>query len=415
MTSSTPVSALPEVSVVVVTLDGREMLPACLDALRDQACPAPRMETLVFDNGSQDGSVEWLETRPDVRLLRSPTNLGFAEPNNRAAQAARGRWLVLLNNDAVPEPGFVDRLVWTAENHHAAAAAACILDETGQATEFGGGGLSWLGLGFQHSSWHPAFREAEEGTRLPFACGGAMAVRRDLFLEAGGFDADYFAYYEDVDLGWRLNLTGHHVVYAPQARVRHRRHATSSRFDDHWRHRHWFKNILQTLVKDAEDLGSSLPAGLAVLQSRVASFHHEAAAARARGDREAAARWLEVGAGAAEGLSWVLENFEHVLDKRRAVQATRAVTDAQLHERFGFSMDFGPDAESWRENALAVQLARLYDPPALRATPAPHVPPPLAGQDLAALRHEIASLRGSLSWRATAPLRALLDVLRGRG
>ena len=272
-------TAAPDASVIVVTWDGRDLLAACLEGLAAQTVGPARHEVVVVDNASTDGTRELLAGRDGVRVLAQSENLGFAAGNNVGAEHARGRWLVLLNNDAVPAPDFVERLLDAGERSGAAAVAGRILDRAGAQVEFGGSGLNWLGFGFQRSSWQAGFRETAAGAPLPFACGGAMAVRRDAFLRAGGFDADYFAYYEDVDLGWRLNLAGERVVYAPDASVRHVRHATSSRFSDGWRHRHWFKNILQTLLKDAEHLGKSLPAGLAVLQSRVASFHATAAAA----------------------------------------------------------------------------------------------------------------------------------------
>ena len=411
-------STSPSVSVLVVTLDGREMLPDCLDGLGEQTLAASDREVVVFDNGSRDRTVEWLRQRTDVRVVAHHENLGFAEANNRAAAEARGHWLVLLNNDARPEPGFLEELVETAERHGAVAAGGTLLDGPGEQVEFGGAGLSWLGLGFQRSSWQPDFAPLSDGAPMPFACGGAMAVRRDAFLAAGGFDADYFAYYEDVDLGWRLNLAGHRIVYAPGARVRHRKHATSSRFSDQWRHRHWFKNILQTAWKDAEDLAATGPAALAVLQSRVGAFHQLAVEARRRGAAGDEARWLEIASGAAEGLVWVLGNLDHVLAKRRAVQQTRTVSDRELHERFGFSADLGPDAADWPESALARRLAVSFAPNGLfrdgATPPAPPrgAEPPVA--DLARLRHEILALRGSLSWRVTAPARWVADRVRGR-
>jgi hypothetical protein len=293
----------------------------------------------------------------------------------------------------------------------------CILDAQGKETEFGGAELNVLGFGFQRSSWHPGFTPRGEGEPMPFACGGAMAVQKDAFAAVGGFDEDYFAYYEDVDLGWRLNLGGGTVVFSPGATVRHRKHATSSRFSDRWRHRHWYKNILQTLVKDAEEahLGRLFPAALAVLLSRIGSFHQEAVRARDRGDAVEAERQLEIALGASEGLTWVLDQIDHVLGKRAAVQARRRVTDATLRERFGLHADFGPETAHWTQNALARRLLDLFDVSALLGPRAPAADAPALHAALAEnarLRHDLAAVQGSLTWRATAPLRAALDALR---
>jgi GT2 family glycosyltransferase len=103
-----------------------------------------------------------------------------------------------------------------------------------------------------------------------FACGGAMLIRRDLFLEVGGFDPDYFAYFEDVDLGWRLWLLGHRVVYAPRAVVYHRHHGSWQTVNDA---KKWLlaeRNTLYTIVKNYEDdhLARILPAALLLILQR---------------------------------------------------------------------------------------------------------------------------------------------------
>lgn len=417
----------PLVSVLVVSWNGRGWLPDCLDSLARQTLDRSRLEVVVADNGSDDGSLAWLGAHhPDVHTLDLGSNLGFAEANNRAAAEARGEWLVLLNNDAVADPGFCAALVARAEASGADAAAGRIREWTGDGIEFGGGAINLAGFGFQRSSWHPGFVEAEDGALLPFACGGAMAVRRERFLDLGGFDGDYFAYYEDVDLGWRINLAGGRVVYAREARVRHRKHATSSRLSDHWRHFHWYKNTLLTLVKnaDAASFGPRLAAALALHFSRVAQFHGAATQARARGERAEAERWLEAAAGAAEGLSHVLASWDVALEKRARVQSLRRVDDHELAARFGgFPTDFGPDAALWPENALAARLyATLQGPlPLLPGQLDAAVRSRLAGAATAGLATENARLEqalravhGSWTWRLTAPLRAALDGLRGR-
>lgn len=416
----------PLVSVVVVSWNGRALLADCLGSLARQTWAGPRMEVLVADNGSQDGSVAWLrQGHPAVRVVELGENLGFAEANNRAAREAAGQWLVLLNNDAVAEPRFCEALVARGEACGADAVAGRIRDWQGDAIEFGGGAINLAGFGFQRSSWHPGFVEAEDGALLPFACGGSMAIRRERFLALGGFDRDYFAYYEDVDLGWRLNLAGGRIAYAREAEVRHRRHATSSRMGDHWRHFHWYKNTLLTLVKnaDAEAFGPRLAAGLALLFSRVATFHGEATAARTRGDAAAAQRWLEIAAGAAAGLAAVLGDWGGALAKREGVQSLRQVSDRQLAERFGgFPADFGPDAAQWPENALAARLHAVMEGPSsllpgqldgvVRERLAQAAGAGLSAEN-ARLKSQLEALQGSWSWRLTGPLRALLDRLRG--
>ena len=129
--------------------------------------------------------------------VRAETNLGFAEASNRGVAGARADLVVFLNNDAVAEPGFLKALgeaLDDATDGQTACVAAKILNEQGTQVEFGGSGLNLFGTGFQASSWQPDFMEAKYGDALPFACGGAMLVRRDVFVDTGGFDPDFFVY-----------------------------------------------------------------------------------------------------------------------------------------------------------------------------------------------------------------------------
>ncbi len=425
----------PRLSVVIPTYDGRPMLAACLQGLRSQTLPRGDFEVVVVDNGSGDGTETWLRAaHPDISVVREERNLGFAEANNRGAAAARGEWLVLLNNDAVAEPRFLECLERAAAASPApAAVAGRILDAEGRLVEFGGSDLGGFGFGFQRSSWHAGYEECADGGELPFACGGAMLVRRADFVELGGLDPDYFAYYEDVDLGWRLWLSGRRVVYARGAEVRHRRHGTGRRFSDRWRHFHWYKNALQTLVKNAQEpyLPRLFPVALALCQSRIREFYAESVAASDRGEDDDARRALEIAIGAAEGVTWVLSRMDLLLEKRRSVQARRRVDDRVLGEKFGFRLDFGPEAEAWPENALALQLLPFFDvsgllrPGQLDAAMAARLAA-LRGDangngsaallaEKARLQHDLDCLRRSWSWRLTAPLRWLADAARGRG
>ena len=421
-------------SVVIPTYDGRPMLEACLRGLRAQTLPGDAYEVVIVDNGSEDGTQAWLRAEdPDVVVVRLDQNLGFAEATNRGAAAARGTSLVLLNNDAVAEPRFLEALERAAAVEPApAAVAGRILDSEGSAVEFGGSDIGGFGFGFQRSSWQEGFAECADGGEVPFACGGAMLVRRADFLELGGFDPDYFAYYEDVDLGWRLWLSGRRVVYARGAEARHQRHGTGRRFSDRWRHFHWYKNALQTLVKNAEEpyLSRLFPIALALVQSRIRDFYAESAAAADRGDERSARRALEIAIGAAEGVTWALTRADLLLEKRGRVQALRCVGDRVLSEKFGFRIDGGPEA-AWSESGLALQLLPLFDVSGLLragqldAAMSERLHALRCGSngsgvaalqaESARLQHDLDCLRGSWSWRLTAPLRWLGGALRGHG
>lgn len=224
---------MKKVAVALLSWNGRHHLETCLPALAAQQDPGVEWEVLVLDNGSTDGTADWLrKTWPAIRLIASPVNLGFCAGNNRlAAEASDADALALLNNDTRPEPGWLAALVDALRSapEEVAAVSGKIVDWEGERLDFGRGVMTFDGHAFQLDFRRPLdeARLPKPGEELLFACGGNLLVRRSSFLEAGGFDESYFAYLEDVDLGWRLWSGGERVLFAPDAVVRHRSSATS--------------------------------------------------------------------------------------------------------------------------------------------------------------------------------------------
>ena len=250
-------SAPRKVSVLVLSWNGREHLEHCLPALVDQRAPGVPWEILLLDNGSADGTVEWVRrAHPAVRVLASERNLGFCAGNQRLAEAAEGDALVLLNNDTRPHADWLGELVAAAAAAPAdvAAVSGLIVDWEGERLDFGRGVVTFDGHAFQLDHRRPLASAAlpVPGEEMPFACGGNMLVRRDSFLAAGGFDPDYFAYYEDVDLGWRLWSGGERVIAAPRAVVRHRSSGTSDRLGMYNRGLLFERNAFATVHKNLE-------------------------------------------------------------------------------------------------------------------------------------------------------------------
>jgi GT2 family glycosyltransferase len=204
---------------------------------------------LVLDNGSTDGTGAWLRERypqgrqcaggapgggrcrPAVRWFESAVNVGFCAGNNRLVAAAAGDAVAFLNNDTRPGPGWLAALVraLAAAPPDVAAVSGKIVDWQGERLDFGRGVMTFDGHAFQLDFRRPlaTARMPARGEELLFACGGNMLIRRASFLAAGGFDESYFAYLEDVDLGWRLWAGGERVIFEPDALVYHRSNATS--------------------------------------------------------------------------------------------------------------------------------------------------------------------------------------------
>jgi GT2 family glycosyltransferase len=230
------------VSVAILSWNGRHHLETCLGALSEQQDPGVDWEVLVLDNGSADGTDGWLRERyparapgreavQRVRWIRSAVNLGFCAGNNRLVAEAAGDAVAFLNNDTRPSRGWLAALVRALARAPAdvAAVSGKIVDWDGERLDFGRGVMTFDGHAFQLD-----FRRSLATARVPargeelfFACGGNMLIRRASFLAAGGFDESYFAYLEDVDLGWRLWSGGERVAFEPDAVVHHRSNATS--------------------------------------------------------------------------------------------------------------------------------------------------------------------------------------------
>jgi GT2 family glycosyltransferase len=225
---------LKKVAVAILSWNGRHHLETCLAALVAQRDPGVDWEILVLDNGSTDGTADWLRkaSPPRVRLIASDVNLGFCAGNNRLVREAEDAdALALLNNDTRPEPGWLAALVDALRSapDDVAAVSGKIVDWDGERLDFGRGVMTFDGHAFQLDFRRPLSqaRVPKAGEELLFACGGNLLIRRRSFLAAGGFDESYFAYLEDVDLGWRLWSGGERVLFAPEAVVRHRSSATS--------------------------------------------------------------------------------------------------------------------------------------------------------------------------------------------
>ncbi len=208
------------ISVILVNYNGRSHLARCLPALAAQTYRP--FEVLVVDNASTDDSVEWLAAHfPDVRVLCSPRNLGFAEGNNLGLREARGAFIATLNTDTEVEPDYLERLAAPMCETRVGACAALMLEFT-RRDRIDSAGIRIDRAGFAWN-WQAGQRAENLGnTREVWgACAGAALYRRAMLDQIGFFDPDYFGFYEDVDLAWRARCAGWKCMFVPAARVYH--------------------------------------------------------------------------------------------------------------------------------------------------------------------------------------------------
>jgi GT2 family glycosyltransferase len=251
-----PAGEAPLVSVVVVTWNARADLEACLASLAAQT--DRDFETVVVDNGSQDGSISRVrQLYPDVRVVETGRNLGFAEGCNRGIAASRGRWIATLNNDALADPHWIEalrRAIESAAPGLGMVQCRILRLERRDVLASTGVVLRPDGCFEDRDAGRPARVEPSEAGVF-CACAAAALYRREMLeavrLSSGIFDRSYFAYFEDVDLGWRARLAGWEAVYWPEATVFHAEHASARRRAPGFVVRQCRRNRVRTLVKNA--------------------------------------------------------------------------------------------------------------------------------------------------------------------
>lgn len=240
------------VAVIIVNFNSGALLAECLRHVRAQTRQPERV--IVVDNASQDGSADRLDAEyPGVALVRMAQNIGFAAANNLAArQAGEVEWLALLNPDAFPAPDWLERLLQAGGAYPECASFGSRLVDACDPSRLDGTGDIYhvSGLAWRRDHGRPVSSEEREAGELFAACAAAALYRREAFCEISGFDEDYFCYFEDVDVGFRLQLRGHRCRYVPDAVVRHVGSALTGRrsaFSIYHGHRNlvwtWCKNM----------------------------------------------------------------------------------------------------------------------------------------------------------------------------
>lgn len=271
-------AAPPTVTVVVLNYNGLRHLEPCFESLSRLEYPQDKLELMLVDNASSDGSVAFMrKSFPGVNVVETGANLGFAAGNNYGAERASGEYVAFLNNDTRVEPDWLIemvRSVLAGRDTGVVCTSSLMLDWEGKTIDFQAGGVNFHGFGFQ-PAWGKTF---EKGTIAPrellFACGGSMLIDRAVFLQTGGFDPDYFAFFEDVDLGWRLWLLGYRVTLTPTAITYHRHHGTAGAIPGHRMYLLYERNALYTIYKNYEEhnVDRVLSAALLLLGQRTVRF-----------------------------------------------------------------------------------------------------------------------------------------------
>lgn len=220
----------PDVVIVIVSYNGGTDLLECLESLAADRGETPRTEIVIVDNGSTDGSPEQIKSEwPQVTLLRSEGNLGFAGGNNFGWKYASAEWpgarfLCLLNQDTLVRAGWLKTLTTYLEAHPDVdiVQPKLLLHPETNRINTAGNRCQYLGFTYMTAYGEVDDGRFEEPVSIDVASGAALVVRSETVRQVGLFDETMFMYLEDTELSWKVRLLGRDVMFVPTAIVEHR-------------------------------------------------------------------------------------------------------------------------------------------------------------------------------------------------
>ena len=216
-----------KVSVIIPHWNGIDILADCLESLNKNTYP--NIEIVVVDNASTDGSSDWISSHyPHIKLIKNNKNYGYAGGCNIGAEASSGEYITFLNNDTVQNEDFIEHLAdFLNLNPQVSAVQPKILNYYDQNKfDYAGGCGGWLDiLGFPFARGRLFLNIESDNSQYEkirpifWASGTALMVRKKDFDLLGGFDNTFFAHQEEIDLCWKIHLSGNQVWSIPKAIV----------------------------------------------------------------------------------------------------------------------------------------------------------------------------------------------------
>lgn len=250
----------PLVSVIIVNFNGKAFLEKCLSSIMAQTYPS--LEVIFVDNGSKDGSAEYVKKQfPGVGVIENGENFGYAKANNIGIMASSGDLIATLNNDTEASPGWIASLAGAMLSGHRVGMCASRMLFMRDPSMINSTGICISRSG---ACWDRGMFEQDRGQYVHGEvfgpCAGAALYRKKMLDRIGLFDEDFFAYMEDADLAFRGRAAGWKCLYVPEAVVYHYHSATSGYMSDFSVY-HGNRNIIWSAVKNFQGrlLWSALP------------------------------------------------------------------------------------------------------------------------------------------------------------
>lgn len=210
-----------KIAIIIPNYNGLKFLGKCLDSLSKQSFR--EFDTIVIDNNSQDGSIEYLkESHGGITIKRLDENYGFSRAVNEGIKMSKGEYVVLLNNDTEVDAYWLENLVKTIKEDEKIFSVSSKMIQYNNRSLIDDAGDQYNLLGWAYKRGDGQSIEDYSQKEAVFsACAGAAIYRKKAFDEIGYFDEDFFAYMEDVDISYRARIHGYKNVYCPDAVVYH--------------------------------------------------------------------------------------------------------------------------------------------------------------------------------------------------
>ncbi|MDP4227071.1 MAG: glycosyltransferase family 2 protein [Bacteroidota bacterium] len=242
----------PKVSLIILNWNGKEDTAECLESLKH--ITYSNYEIILIDNGSTDGSVKYFqEYFPDIEIIENRENLGFAEGNNVGIRRAIGKsadYVLILNNDVIVDPEFLNKMIEVAENNKLAGAIGSkiyhyydpeIIDRPNKKINL------WTG-NFRIFTSIKDNGNDDKAEEVGCITGCCMLIKTQLIKEIGGFDPEYFLYWEETDLCIRITKYGYKIIYVPKAKIWHKIESSGGSRTSYY---YYGRNIFRFMKKNA--------------------------------------------------------------------------------------------------------------------------------------------------------------------
>lgn len=311
----------PLISIIVLNFNGRQWLEKCIPTIKQQTYTP--IEIIVTDNDSTDDSREWLtKHHPDVKILKHNENYGYAKANNLGAESALGEFLFFLNNDTELRAYTIERLAAAWKSGSVVSGHQLRTwekDTEGSA----GAGVDIFG--------YPYVEDAPRQTRIFYADGAMIFVKKDDFMKIGKFDPELFIFEEDIDFSWRAQMFGYKIIPVWDAHLLHYGGSTvpgnikgKKYISSYFRRYLNEKNIMRNILKNY-----SFPLCLIILSALLVLHLGEIIVLSCLMKWNAVQCYLKA-------YLWNIKNWKNTMEFRQMVQRKRTVSDFSLMKRMYF-------------------------------------------------------------------------------